>query len=167
MIDKPEWLPPLVKFLDYSGDWDKYLSTVYGFFERDFIKNKPRFRREKVNIKRHPVINGKEATFWHLISEGKYEEDRLPNIRRCERVRWPFSIIENCDREINIKIWENERGGEGRVCIWLSFENEDYLVVLAKRSDYLLFWTAYPLTYENTKRKLQKEYETYKAEAAL
>jgi hypothetical protein len=66
-----------------------------------------------------------------------------------------------------LKIWENIRDGEKRVCIWLSFDIEDYLVVLAKRTGYLLFWTAYPLTYESTKRKLQKEYEAYKAGAAL
>ncbi len=167
MIDKPKWLPPLVKFSDYAANWDAYLKAVHEFFEQDFVKNKPKFFGQKVNIKKYPVVNGKEATFWHLISEGKHEAESLPDLRRCERVRWSFSIIENCDHESNIKIWENSRKNEIRICIWLSFDSEDYLVVLAKRAGYLLFWTAYPLMYQNTKRKLQKEYDAYKAGAAL
>lgn len=163
----PAWLPALVRLADYGGDWDKYLEAVYQFFKQDFVNNQPRFRGEKLNLKRHPVIQGKEATFWHMISEGKYEPDRLPDLRRCERIRWSRPIIESNEQEPLLKMWENIRDGEKRICLWLSFDGEDYLVVLARRAGYLLFWTAYPLTYENTKRKLQKEYEAYKAGAAL
>ena len=114
-------------------------------------------------LKRHPVIQGKEATFWHLISEGGNEADRLPDLRRCERIRWPRPIIENAAEPV-IKIWENERKGERRICLW--FDNEDYLVILARRSDYVLLWTAYLVTLPHQKRKLQQEYEAYKKAGA-
>jgi hypothetical protein len=107
---------------------------------------------------------GKEATFWHLISEGKVEGERLPDMRRCERIRWPRPIIEHADEPV-IKIWENKRKRETRICIW--FEDVEYLVVLASRKGYVLLWTAYPVTWAHTKRKLQKEYEAFlKANAA-
>jgi hypothetical protein len=118
----------------------------------------------RLALKRHPVIQGKEATFWHLISEGKGEEERLPDLRRCERIRWPKPIIEHSD-EATIKVWGNERKGEKRVCLWL--EQEEYLVVLAERRGYILLWTAYLVKEKHRKVKLQKEYETYKkADAA-
>jgi hypothetical protein len=164
MTPAPDWLPPLVLFETYSGNWDHYLATLYDFFKKDFLDYKPIFRGARLALKRHPVIQGKEATFWHLISEGKGEEERLPDLRRCERIRWPKPIIEHSD-EATIKVWENERKGEKRICLWL--EQEEYLVVLAKRSGYTLLWTAYLVREAHRKGKLQKEYETYKkADAA-
>jgi len=63
-----------------------------------------------------------------------------------------------------IKIWENvRRRNEKRILLW--FEAVEYLVVLAKRKDritgreYILPWTAYPVTRSHRKDKLQKEYE--------
>lgn len=66
-----DWLPPLVFFDDYHGDWEKYLTAIYKYFKEDFINTKPKFRGKQLGLKRHPVTSGKEATFWHMISEGK------------------------------------------------------------------------------------------------
>ncbi len=160
----PNWLPPLVLFETYGGNWDHYLEALYAFFKKDFIESLPLFRSIRLALKRHPVIQGKEATFWHLISEGKGEEERLPDLRRCERTRWPRPIIEHSE-EPTIKVWENERRGEKRICLWL--EQEEYLVVLAERRGYILLWTAYLVREAHRKAKLRKEYETYKkADAA-
>jgi hypothetical protein len=167
MGNKPDWIPDIIQLADYGGNWNKYLEAVYQLFKKDFVDSQPIFQGNRLSLKRHPIIEGKEATFWHLVSEGYYEPDRLPDLRRCERIGWPRPIIEAQEQEPCLKIWENSRDGEKRICLWLSFDNEEYLVVLAKRTGYLLFWTAYPLTYENIKRKLQKEYDAYKAGAAL
>ena len=66
----PDWLPPLVALDDYGGDWERYLKAIYAYFKADFLDNKPFYQGVKMALKRHPVIQGKEATFWHLISEG-------------------------------------------------------------------------------------------------
>jgi hypothetical protein len=160
MTKKPNWLPPLVLLQDYNGNWERYLDSLYDFFKKDFVDNRPSYRGVRLALKRHPVIEGKEATFWHLISEGRTEEGRVPDIRRCERIRWPRPIIEK-GSEPPLKIWENERRGERRICLWL--EACEYLVILAERSGYLLLWTAYLATLPHQKRKLQKEYEAFKA----
>lgn len=163
MSNWPGWLPPLVLFEDYEGSWDRYLEALYDYFRKDFIESQPSYGGVKLALKRHPIVQGKEATFWHLISEGSGEADRIPDIRRCERIRWPRPIIENGNAPL-IKAWENERKGEKRICLWL--ENQDYLVILAKRKNYILPWTAYMVTQPHQKRKLQHEYEAYKKAGA-
>jgi len=163
-MTRPDWLPALVLFSNYDGDWDRYVQVLYGFFKQDFVDSKPSFSGTKLGLKRHPIIQEKEATFWHLISEGKYEAERLPDLRRCERIRWPRPIIEHCNGD-EIKIWENVRETEKRICLW--FEEQEYLVVLAKRQDYILLWTAYPVTEDHRKRKLRREYEASKTAGAV
>jgi hypothetical protein len=159
MIATPNWLPPLVLFQDYGGNWEHYVEALYEYFKRDFVDGSPSFRGTRLALKRHPMEQGKEATFWHLISEGQAEDERVPDLRRCERIRWPRPIIEHADEPV-IKVWENKRKREKRICVW--FENVEYLVVLAVRERYILLWTAYPVTRVHRKRKLQREYETYK-----
>lgn len=155
-------LPELVCLNDYNGDWDKYLEIIYSFFKKDFIDSRPQFKGIKISLKKYPKLNGKEATFWHLISEGKIEQKKIPDMRRCERIKWPRPIIENYQDE-NIRYWENKRMNEERVC--LCFGEWEYLVVLSKRKGYILIWTAYPVTYGHTKIKLKKEYEEYSLKA--
>ncbi len=164
MNNKPQWLPELVLFADYDGEWEPYLEALYSCFRKDFIETKPFFIGQRIGLKRYPLERGKEATFWHLISEGFNETERLPDFKRCERIRWPSPIIEHADENV-IKVWRNKRRSEKRILLWL--EKLEYLVVLAERKGYILPWTAYIVKEEHKKRKLLKEYETYKkADAA-
>jgi hypothetical protein len=164
MTSFPEWLPPLVLLKDYGGNWSRYEAALYSFFRQDFVDSNPVFEGTPVVLKRHPISQGKEATFWHLISEGRKEEDRLPDLRRCERIRWPRPVIEH-SADALVKVWENQRRGDKRVCLWL--ECSEYLVILTRRRGYILLWTGYPVIHPHQKRKLQKEYEAYKkADAA-
>ena len=158
MTSVPLWLPPLVLFNDYGGNWNRYVEALYGYYRQDFVSSSLSFRGIRVARKRRPFEHGKEATFWHLISEGKTEEERLPDLRRCERIRWPRPIIKHADEPV-IKVWENKRKTETRICIW--FEDVEYLVVLAPRKGYVLLWTAYPVTRSHRKRKLQKEHKAH------
>ena len=155
MTEQISWLPPLALFEEYGGDWDRYLDALYAFFKQDFIDSRPAYNGVTLALKRHPVIQNKEATFWHIISEGDSESDRVPDMRRCERIRWPRPIIEHSG-DSAIKIWANERRGEKRICLWL--EDAEYLVILAERKGYILLWTAFMVEQEHTKRKLRKEY---------
>ena len=158
-----EWLPALVLLADCGGNWTRYVEVLYRFFEQDFLDSAPSFGGYRVGAKRHPEEQGKSATFWHLISEGEVESERVPDLRRCERIRWPRPVIEHTGEPV-IKVWENKRGNEERVCLWL--EDDEYLVVLARRSGYVLLWTAYMVTEPHRKRKLQKEYEAHKQTGA-
>ncbi|MBC8414103.1 hypothetical protein H8E50_10610 [bacterium] len=165
MSGPPEWLPEIEPFNKYGGDWEKYLEALHAFFKNDFVESKPYFRGRRLGLKKYPLKKGKEATFWHLISEGKEEAERTPDLRRCERIRWPRPVIEH-DTNPAVKVWENKRKSETRILLWL--EQEEYLVVLAVRKEYILPWTAYMITKNHRKNKLEKEYQQYKkANAAL
>ena len=102
--------------------------------------------------------SGKEATFWHMTSEGKDEATRNPDLRRMERIKWPAALI-NDSTHPYLKVWENKRSNKTNVLIY--HEQEGYLVVLRKGSDYLIPWTAYLIIYRNRKERLLKEYEAY------
>ena len=158
MSESPDWLPPLVLFNDHGGDWDRYLDALYAWFKQDFVYTKPVFQGKRLGLKRHPMTHGKEATFWHMISEGIDEEERIPDMRRCERIRWPKQVIEH-ETDPHVKWWVSVKRNEDRIHIWL--ENEDYVVVLADRRGFLLPWTAFLVNREHTRRKLAREYEAY------
>jgi hypothetical protein len=150
-----DWLPGLLLLSDFGGDWSRYQEALYQSFRRDFMGDPFLYRGLRVGLKRHPLIKGKEATFWHFISEGSVEEDRLPDLRRCERIRWPRVVIENAQSP-DILQWNNERRGETRTCLWV--QEVEYLVVLAVREGYVLPWTAYLVCQSHQKRKLEREY---------
>ncbi len=161
MSDPLGWLPDLVLFEAHDGDWARYIEAVHAVFRRDFVSSRPPFRGRPLNLKRHPVTQGREATFWHFISEGSNEEERLPDLRRCERIAWPRPIIEAVESG-HVHCWPNLRGREQRFV--LAVEDFSYVVVLADRGAFLLPWTAYCVEREHQRRKLQKEYEEWKAQ---
>ena len=120
MDGTPEWLPELELFSDYGGDWERYLDAIYTIFCHDFVDSKPFFRGQRLALKRHPVVEGKEATFWHMTSEGSVESERTPDFRRCQ-IRWPRPVIENED-DPALKVWSEKRGNENRIHLWFEAE---------------------------------------------
>lgn len=155
----PTWLPELILMEDYNGNWQAFFDVVYQTFCDDFVDDKPFFRGQRLGLKRHPEYDGKSATFWHMISDGKVEEDREPDIRRCERIGWPRPTIDNESSE-DIRVWCENHRSDSRILLWN--EAASYLVVLNKRNGYILPWTAYTVEYNNQKRKLNKRWEKYK-----
>lgn len=161
----PAWLPPLVPFDDFHGDWGRYLEALYAAFQEDFCRVRPNFQGRPLHLKRQPISEGKEATFWHFIQEGQVEADRLPDFRRCERIRWPRPVIEAHAVQDRIKLWCEVRTGRGtgKEPRWhLTLPDFSYLVVLADRGDFLLPWTAYPVEQDHERRKLEKRWITYR-----
>lgn len=156
MSDPPDWLPPLVLLEDYGGDWSAFLDAVYQYFWEDFVDTRPEYAGKRLALKRHPMLQGREATFWHLISEGRVEASRLPDLRRCERIRWPKPMIEQ-EKRRRLPTWVTKRHGERRIVIAL--HDFSYVVVLADRGNYILLWTAYCVEREHHRRKLQRECE--------
>ncbi len=160
-VEFPDWIPTLVEFASYGGDWSSFFDAVYSAYEADFCDTTPLFRGKRLGVKRHPKIEGRDATFWHMISEGSDEQARTPDIRRCERVQWARAIVEHCDED-SVLLWKNRRGRSTRILLWCPVA--EYLVVLDERSTYVLFWTAYTVDQPHRKKKLQREYEAWKSE---
>jgi hypothetical protein len=151
-------LPNLIELDEFNGDFLKYLEAVYECFKRDFIINRPIFRGVRLGLKKYPLFQEKEATFWHMTSEGEDEANREPALRRMERISWPAAMINKSEHPY-LKVWENTRANKTNILIF--HEEENYLVVLRKAKDYILPWTAYLIEYKSRKEKLLKEYEVY------
>ena len=161
----PLWLPDLIELKEFGGDWNRYLPELYRYFKRDFVISRPRLEGSDIVLKRYPVIRGFEASFWHLItsedpgSMSDYTSGRLPDLRRCERIRWPRAIVEHANDPC-VLTWCNERKGSVRTLLFVP--EADYLLVLANRSGYLILWTGYTVERPHRKKKLLEEYERKK-----
>jgi hypothetical protein len=149
----PPWLPALIRLEDFSGDWKRYVNEVFSVFHADFIKSQPVMQGKRVMIRRDPMFDGKEAGFWHCISEGREEEERTPDLRRCERIGWIRAIIEHSDGQ-EVRVWRKRKKGEKRLYLWFS---ESYLVILGVRNRYFQLVTAFLTDAEHTRRKLRAE----------
>lgn len=152
-----EWLPVLVLFSDYGGDWEEYVEAIYIFFRQDFCDSSPSYPGKRFAIRRLPVEKGKEAAFWHLISEGTCESDRIVDFRRCERIRWPRPIIEALSKDGLVKCWKSRRAGHKRILVGLL--DFSYIVVLEDHGKYVLLITGYCVEKYHRQLKLKREFE--------
>lgn len=151
-------LPKLLSLEDFGGDIKAYLEAVYQVFKTDFVDSKPTFQGKRLGLKKHPTVEGKEYTFYHFTHDGDIETERLPNLRRMERIGYIRMMIDHSTHP-SLKVWRNKRGPHERILIF--HEEERFLVVLDDRGDYILPWTAYTIEQDFRVRKLLKEYEAY------
>lgn len=151
-------LPELVTLSAHGGDFHRFIEALYDLFRVDFIDSSPTVPGRRWSLKRHPMMDGKEATFWHITSEGSTEEERIPELRRSERIRWPRPMIDALTSG-SFHCWVQKRKAEKRIV--LAVADFSYVVILADRGTYIMLWTAYYVEYNHSRRKKQKEYEGY------
>jgi len=158
--------PDLLPFTGYL-DWSDYEDNIYRIYLETVAHARLLFLGEPVKVRFNPTTKRKGYGFWHLISEApsqdnRNEDDRVPDLRRCERVRWVAWCIQNAGAA-GFSWWENQRWGETHVVIWA--EAYDYAVMLGKRDTtegvrYYLLKTAYCLRPHNV-RKFEKERDAF------
>lgn len=139
-------LPPLVLLSDY--DATRYLDAVFDIFNKEVANGSLSFLQLPIKCPWHPPFDDKHFCFWHLISEqgdSSKEEDRIPDPRRCERIRWIAYVINNANDENKVWCWEKDvktkRGRSSHIILYLHEEN--YMVVLRRKSNRLELVTAY------------------------
>lgn len=158
MQNKLFTLPNIIPLEDYDGDISTYLEVIYQVFKKDFIDSKFNFEGIRVALKKYPTVEGKEYTFYHFTHDGDIENERIPNLRRLERIPFPKPMIIGSNHPY-LKVWRNTRGRKKRILIF--HEEESYLVVLEDRGDFVLPWTAYLVEYNRQVIKLLDEYDRY------
>ena len=151
--------PDLVLFDAFGGDWSAYETELHRFFLNEVAGGGLQFRGVSVRCRRRPEAGGRWASFWHLVQEGRVEDDRTPDLRRCERIRWVRWVIENAGAHSKIDEWQNTRGTETNTLLWYC---EEYLVVLAQRQDYFLLKTAYCTEKSGRIWQLRKERDAFR-----
>jgi hypothetical protein len=157
-MNKSLTLPNLIFLEDYQGNFSLYNEAVYAVFKNDFVKNKPVFQNKRLALKAHPLIDSKEYTYYHFTHSGNIETERIPDLRRMERIGFPKPMID-FSNDKNLKVWRNKRGTSERILIL--HEIERYLVVLEDRKDYILPWTAYLIEDDSRLKRFSAEYQNY------
>jgi hypothetical protein len=153
--------PP--SLLNFQGDWESYVQLVYNRYHTDIIAQKIYLWGNHVRVRWTPETKGKPFNFWHVVSEGEVEEDRLPDLSRCARISWIAWAITCCDQKLPcVKWWLSERSTRrGRVInlvIWA--EEYSYAVVVEPRDGFALLVSAYPV-HRRRSTKFAEEYETF------
>ena len=155
-------LPPeLLLFSGNTDEWVQYQENLFVIFRSDLLQTTLLFRGLRVNPRRFPEFRGKHFTFWHIISEGDFESERFPDLRRCERIRWIAWIIANCDGHDGISYWESKRGSSQNFVLW--YEKGQFVVILAKRSTYFVLLSAYHVTDERRIATFKRDRDAYLA----
>ena len=165
MTSNLSWLPELV-LPDREQSLKQYISVVHSIYIELYVHRNLYLENTPIHLKRLPYRGEFDSTFYHLVSssEDHFEDNRDIDIERCKRIRWPRSILDNSSDSM-IKVWTNKRKGKTRTLLWL--ESFDFLVVLEKRKDYYLLWTAYITDHDHTRKKLSEEFLVYKAKTAI
>ena len=149
-------LPELILF---EGNWNSYVEWLYKIYMQEVVHGRLSFSNLPIKTRYHPPSRGKGSGFWHVIQEGPSEDERTPDLRRCERISWISWMIRNATKDDRISWWEEVRGSYRDVLLWL--EQEDYLVVLSKRKGYYLLKTAYIANKPHKKRGLRKNRDKF------
>ena len=158
MTSMPPWLPKALCYADYKGNWERFISDVYSIFLNDFKHSRINYAGRTI-VYDSTIEFGKEKTFWHLVQRQDFNvKERLPDIRRCERIPWPRPIIEHSNDNI-ISMWKKEIKRQIRIHIWL--EALDYIVVLAEMPRVVVLVTAFCTDIESQRRKLIKDRDNY------
>jgi hypothetical protein len=145
----PSWLPALFSV----NPWDHTTyDSLYKIFHNDFIANKAYYCKIPVGFDRNKE-NGKEKTFWHVTTrDDKHNSERLPDLRRSERLPWLKPILENSTKP-EILAWEYTEG-DGAINIYVWLKDHDYLAIMKKtKKGGQILLTAYWIEYGNVKKK--------------
>lgn len=152
---RPDWLPDLLELMPWKTDTFKVL---YDLFKIDFIESAPVYMGKKIIVPKQKENDGEEI-FNHLTS--KKDEDtgeRLPDIKRAERLLWIKPIIEHAD-EPEIFDWDYYDEDKKRIITYLWLKDYDFIVIMKKlKNERRVLLTAYYVKYNNAKRKFEKKY---------
>ena len=101
-------LPKIIELNEFGGNYRLYIDAVYEVFFEDFIKHEAFFGSKKLKLKFNPIFQNRAYTFYHMTHKGENEDERTPDLRRCERIGWAyrkcrsmeFKILETIEKKI-------------------------------------------------------------------
>lgn len=169
-----EWIPKIIELRDFGGDWYEYDSYLYSIFVRDFIDNPMEFNGKPLRIRRHPMQGDKEQAYFHVTNKDSSlssndPNDRVPDLRRCERIEWIRLFLENydcnkgCKDCSGIKVWRENYKGNDR--LHFLFEEYRFLVIIEERKDYYLLISGFYIFNDRIMANKLKKYNKFKKKA--
>lgn len=158
------WLPKKLSIYDFSSETE-LIDYAYDLYCKDFIDSHPIYSNEPVKSKRYVAKFGKDHSFFHCIEEKipnmpTSESNRRVKIELCERIVWARPTIEHCISDQDVFVWEetfHKHGTKLRTHIFLV--NENYMVVLEKRTGYYYLWTTFLVDSSRRKQQIFRRYQ--------
>jgi len=152
---QPVWLPEMLPVNPWTSDT---YEKLYQLFCRDLKDTRPTYCGSEVWFFLD-MDDGKEEIFWHLTSrDDKRTGERLPDLRRSERLPWVRPMLDQPDQP-EILDWDHEEGdGAIKTYVWL--KDHDFVVIMKKmRNGSRRLITSFWIEYDNTRRKMQRKYD--------
>lgn len=164
-----EWLPALLSISPWGIKTYQFLYDVFCKEIRDAgLKIDGQF----VVIPKETDADGVEELFWHLTTRKpqtvprrlkpylKIEEgERLPDLRRCERLSWINPVTAKAFTVPEILAWDYEEG-DGRIKTYLWLKKHDFVVIFKKlKSGRRLLITSFYVDRKYTRNNFQKKYD--------
>ena len=160
---------PLMHYEDAEGGWTQYQEQLYKVFCHDLKDAGLKFQGKAVKIRYQPIEYGKEEAFFHITCQD-YDKngERVPDFRRCGRIKWVRQFIEAADSGMQVefdgsvyclKIWTEQTKNDLRYHILC--EELRFMVVVAERDRYCLLITAFYFEYDHSLAKKLKKFEVY------
>lgn len=117
-------------------------------YQQDFPADQdlPTFEGELIKVRRHPHPANpiREYTYWHMVTEGKRDEEdegnRTPDLARMLRMPWARPLLIS-HKHVTVKRWWNERKGLRHYCLW--HQKVNYLLIIKERHEGLFLVTTY------------------------
>ena len=158
--------PPLIEVNDFPGidyleKWKKYLEHIYQVYLTSIAYGGLKFNGLPIKCQFRPETFGKHYAFWHMMQEGKIEDDRTIDLERCRRVSWISWVINNAHCDERIRVFPQERNGTQQSWVlWLYEEN--YAVILWERKQgYFLLKTAF-IVKSYKYKEFERDWQKYK-----
>ena len=174
MSSSPE-PPPLLDLNQCAGSdtaerWKAHLEQIYQVFVDEVANGGLSYQGLPIKCRFHPSYDNKHGSFWHLMSEGRDEEERTPDLERCARMRWIAGVADYVSNPAMVRCWENTRstahGLKTRTVLWLY--SHRYALILERREGFFLLITTYCVRSRQAERFEQewRAWEIKKTETA-
>lgn len=144
------WLPSPLHYDTYKGNDKAFINAAYEIFCRDFKASRPIFNGKPVIIDTRITYDGKEETFWHMISsKSSTTLERIPDYERLQRLPWARPIIDGIGRRTEILVWTNERYNRAKkrlhihTPVLLNDTQYPHLLILQEQKNVVAILSAY------------------------
>ncbi len=147
-----------------------YIEKAYIIFKKSLIDNEIKYNDKLIKVRELPIEDNKVQGFFHVISEKDktlglrlYKEDRIKYVPYIAEIIKNYNKCKTCSNKtcLKIKIWSAPYKGKIER-IKLYYEQDNYIVILEKRSNYYQLVSAYVVDRKDRKEDILKEYNKYK-----
>lgn len=155
----PIALPNTIRYEDFDGSIEDYISHLYTIFREDFYSNQVFFLGKQVLAAKKPMDEGREFSFNH-ITKFDVKKPRV-DYGRSKKIPWLSPLLNGCP-DPDIKSWEERVKSSGRwvtrTNVW--YERYGFLIVLEERKKRGVYYliTAYSATKPRDVAKYNRKY---------